>query len=79
MARQHEPDEPPGDKTSPKQQDDEDAAGPGINAPLPRKNTPPCTSKGTAEVCPEEQAPFSTVGELCELFSDRNSTDSAAS
>lgn len=29
-----------------------------FNAPLPRRNTPPCTSKGTAEVCPEEQAPF---------------------
>lgn len=33
-------------------------AGPIINAPLPRKSTPPCTSKETAEVCPEELAPF---------------------
>lgn len=29
-----------------------------FNAPLPRRNTPPCTSKETAEVCPEELAPF---------------------
>lgn len=33
-------------------------AGPVVNAPLRRKSRPPCTSKETAEVCPEEQAPF---------------------
>jgi hypothetical protein len=61
MARQHEAGEPPRDVTNSQQQSrvmSKHAAEPKINAPLPRKNTPPCTSKGTAEVCPEEQAPF---------------------